>query len=227
MLIMFLRTVILYLLLVLVVRLMGKRQVGEMEPAEFVVTMLLANLAAGPMQDVTLSLASAVVPILAVLALELVLAVLTVKSVPLRSLLCGKPALLIANGRIDQRAMAANRICMDELAEQLREKDVFDLRTVKYAILETDGELTVLLKRGYRPATARDAGVDAAEPQLPWTIVSDGRLLKENLALSGRDIRWLNAVLKQQNAAVRDLFLLTVDPAGAVYAVRKEPPRPR
>ena len=219
---MLIRTILLYALLILSIRLMGKRQVGEMEPAEFVVTMLLANLAAGPMQDASLSLLSAVLPILAVLALELILAVLTLKSVRLRALLCGKPSILISDGVIDQRAMASNRISLDELTEQLREKDVFDLRSVKYAILETDGELSVLLQEGCKPASARDAGIKASVPQLPITIVSDGRLLQDNLRLSGRDQRWLRGVLKQQDAAVRELYLLTVDPAGAVYAVRKQ-----
>ena len=220
--IMFLRTLLLYALLVAAIRMMGKRQVGEMEPAEFVVTMLLANLAAGPMQDVTLSLASAALPILTVLATELILAVLTVRSVRLRALLCGKPTILIADGVVDQRALAKNRMCMDELTEQLREKDVFDLKTVKYAILETDGELSVMQYAKNRPASARDAGIRAAETELPFTILSDGRLLSQNLKRSGFDGEWLRRMLRAQDLRQRDVFLLTVDRSGKTILIKKE-----
>lgn len=219
---MFLRTLLLYALLVAAIRMMGKRQVGEMEPAEFVVTMLLANLAAGPMQDVTLSLASAALPILTVLATELILAVLTVRSVRLRALLCGKPTILIADGVVDQRALAKNRMCMDELTEQLREKDVFDLKTVKYAILETDGELSVMQYAKNRPASARDAGIRAAETELPFTILSDGRLLSQNLKRSGFDGEWLRRMLRAQDLRQRDVFLLTVDRSGKTILIKKE-----
>ena len=139
-----LRTGMLYGLLVLAIRLMGKRQVAEMEPAEFVVTMLLANLAAVPMQDNGLPLLSGVVPIFTVLGLELVLAVLSMKLLPVRRMLNGVPTLLIRDGVIDQRALAVSRVSLDELEQKLREKDVFDFSQVAYAILETDGELTVM-----------------------------------------------------------------------------------
>ena len=218
MLISFIRTIILYAALVLCIRLMGKRQVGEMEPAEFVVTMLLANLAAGPMQDGALPLLSALVPILTVLGLELVLAVLAMKS----RLLCGKPGILIREGVIDQKVLACNRISMDELAEQLREKDVFDLTSVQYAILETDGELSVMLRPERKPATAEAQGVAVEPASLPFTIVTDGKLMRQNLALSGYDLRWLRRELHRRKLAIRDLFLFTVDSNGKIVAVRKE-----
>lgn len=224
MLIAIIRTVLLYGLLVLTVRLMGKRQIGEMEPAEFVVTMLLANLAAGPMQDVSLSLVSALVPILTVLALELILAAATIKSIRLRALLCGKPSILVAEGRIDQKALRVNRVSIDELTEQLREKDVFDLNAVKYAILETDGALSVMLYPDFKPVCARDAGARTTEPDLPYTLISDGRLLSDNLAASGCDRSWLNAKLRAERLCVKDVFFLSVDRRGKTVLIRKEAP---
>ena len=222
MLISFFRTVLLYGLLVLCIRLMGKRQVGEMEPAEFVVTMLLANLAAGPMQDTALPLLSAALPILIVLALELMLAALSMKSELVSRLLCGKPEILINNGRIDQKVLARNRISMDELSEQLREKDVFDLSAVQYAILETDGTLSVMLYPTRKPAVAAVQGIEVPPTSLPYTIVTDGKLQQENLRLSGRDRAWLAQELKTRQLRLQELFLLTVDAFGRVVAVRKE-----
>lgn len=137
MLISFLRTVVLYLLLIVTVRLMGKRQIGEMEPAEFVVTMLLANLAAIPMQDSAIPLLSGLVPILVILGLELILAAVSLQSIRMRRLLCGKPVILMQNGKILERNLQRTRVNLDELTMHLREKGIFDLSTVKFAILET------------------------------------------------------------------------------------------
>lgn len=158
MLISFLRTVVLYLLLIVTVRLMGKRQIGEMEPAEFVVTMLLANLAAIPMQDSAIPLLSGLVPILVILGLELILAAVSLQSIRMRRLLCGKPVILMQNGKILERNLQRTRVNLDELTMHLREKGIFDLSTVKFAILETNGQLSTLLYAKEQPASARDAG---------------------------------------------------------------------
>ena len=152
------RTLFLYLVLIFAVRLMGKRQIGEMEPAEFVVTMLVANLAAIPMQDGAIPLYSGLVPILTVLGMELVLSGLILRSVRLRQLLCGKPVILIDNGKILQENLKSARINLDELTGQLRAKDVLDIRTVQFAILETSGDLSVFPYPKEKPASA-DSGL--------------------------------------------------------------------
>ena len=139
----YMRTIFLYLVLILVIRLMGKRQIGEMEASEFVVTMLVANLAAIPMQDGGIPLYSGLVPILTVLGVELVLSSLSLRSIRLRRLLCGKPVILIENGRVLQENMRATRVTMDELMGHLRDKDVMDVQTVQYALLVTLGTLSV------------------------------------------------------------------------------------
>lgn len=216
------RTLFLYLVLIFAVRLMGKRQIGEMEPAEFVVTMLVANLAAIPMQDGAIPLYSGLVPILTVLGMELVLSGLILRSVRLRQLLCGKPVILIDNGKILQENLKSARINLDELTGQLRAKDVLDIRTVQFAILETSGDLSVFPYPKEKPASAKDAGVQATGQHLPVTVVEDGYLSQENLERAKKDEKWLEKVLSQHNCDVKDTFLLTVDESGQVVWLGKE-----
>ena len=216
------RTIVLYLVLIGVIRLMGKRQIGEMEASEFVVTMLTANLAAIPMQDSGIPLYSGLVPILTVLGVELVLSWLIMKSVVIRKILCGKPVILIENGKLLQDNLRRTRVTLDELTGHLREKDVLDIRTVQYAILETDGNLSVFPYPKERPASAKDAGIQAKPQFLPVTIIEDGYFSQENLQKAGKDEAWLRDVLKEHNTAREDTLLLTVDAADKVVWLGKE-----
>ena len=218
----YLRTVILYLVLILVVRLMGKRQIGEMEPSEFVVTMLVANLAAIPMQDGAIPLYSGAIPILTVLGVELILSALAMKSLRVRRLLCGKPVILIDNGKLLADNLKKTRVTLDELTGHLREKDVLDLRSVQYAILETNGNLSVFPYPKEMPASAKDAGVQAKPRYLPYTVVSDGKILHENLALAGKTPDWVQRVLRQRGATLADTWLLMVDRQDTIIFYRKE-----
>ncbi len=211
MIIAFVRTLVLYLALILVLRLMGKRQVGQMEPSELVVAMLLADLASIPMQDITMPMYYGLIPIFTVLGLELLLSVLTLRSIKLRKLLCGKPVILIENGKLLQENMRKTRISIDELTGMLRQKDVLELSTVQYAILETDGELSVFPFPKDRPATAKEAGIQARKQSLPVTVVSDGRLLTKNLQKAKKDARWVEKVLRQRDCTLEDTWLLMVD----------------
>ena len=218
----YLRTLLLYMVLIFCVRLMGKRQIGEMEPAEFVVTMLLANLAAIPMQDGAIPLYSGLVSILTVLGMELVLSGLIMHSVIFRRFLCGKPVILINNGKILQENLRRTRVTLDELTGHLREKDVLDIRTVQYAILETDGNLSVFPYPKERPASAKDAGIHPKQQFLPVTIIEDGYLSQENLKHAGKDEAWLNQVLQENHAEAQETLLLTVDAADKVLWLGKE-----
>ena len=218
----YLRTVILYLILILSIRLMGKRQIGQMEASEFVVTMLVANLAAIPMQDGAIPLYSGLVPILTVLGLELMLSGLILKSMVMRRFFCGKPVILIENGKILQENLRRTRVTLDELTGHLREKDVLDLRSVQYAILETDGNLSVFPYPKYRPASARDAGIHPGKQFLPYTIIEDGFLSEENLKKAGKDRKWLTKILVEQGAEVENTFLLTVDDGDHIQWLGRE-----
>lgn len=216
------RAAVLYGVLIFAVRLMGKRQVGEMEPAEFVVTMLVANLASAPMQENTLPLVTGLVPIFTVLGLELILSMLALKFVPLRRVLCGTPLLLIRDGAVDQRALRMSRVSMDELTQKLREKDVFDLKTVKHAILETDGELSVLLYSACRPPSAQRLGLEVPDTELPCSVISDGRIQPGALRDAGYDRAWLKAELDRLGLRPEQVFLFTVDAGGGTLLIRKE-----
>lgn len=222
MLTLFLRAIFLYIVLIAVMRFLGKRQLGQLEPSEVVVTMVVANLAALPMQDQNFSVFSALIPIFAVLGMEYLLSVLSMRSVKLRKLLCGKPVILIENGKFLQDNMRKTRVTMDELISQLREKDVMDLTTVQYAILETGGNLSVFLYTKNRPAAAEEAGISVPDETLPITIISDGKLMEENLKKSGKDRRWLDKTLAQYKTSVPKTFLLTVDSQNKIYFCHKD-----
>ena len=219
----YIRTILLYLILIAVIRLMGKRQIGQMEPSEFVVTMLVANLAAIPIQDGEVPLLTGAVPLLTVLGLELVLAALSLRSIALRKLLCGKPVILIENGRILQQNLRKTRITLDELPGHLREKDVLDLQAVQFAILETNGNLSVFPYPKERPASAADAGIQARKQYLPITIITDGKLLKKNLQTAGKDPSWVQRVLSSRNSTTAQTWLLTVDASDRIVWYPKEP----
>ena len=216
------RTVLLYIVLIAVVRLMGKRQIGQMEASEFVVTMLIANLMAIPMQDGGIPLYSGVVPVLIVLGMELLLSGLSLRSIRIRRWLCGKPVILMENGKILQNNLRRTGVTLDELTSHLREKEVLDLSSVQYAILETNGNLSVFPYPKEKPAGARDAGVMVRQQFLPITIIEDGCLLRENLPLAKKDEAWLEKVLSQYNATVQTTWLLSVDTANHVLWLGKE-----
>ena len=224
MLISYLRAGFLYLVLILSVRLMGKRQIGQMEASEFVVTMLVANLASIPMQDAAIPLYSGLVPILVVLGMELTLSGLILRSVLIRRFFCGKPIILIDKGKILMDNLRRTRVTLDELTGHLRQKDVLDIQTVEFAILETDGSLSVFPYPKERPATAKEAGIQADKQYLPITIIEDGYLSKENLRKAGKDETWLEGILQKNHARQKDALLLTVDQMGHVVFLRKEQP---
>ena len=218
----YMRTIVLYTALILAIRLMGKRQIGQMEPSEFVVAMLVADLAAVPMQNNSIPLVNGLVPMLAVMGLELILSHLSLKSVRVRRLLCGKPVILIDNGKIVQENLRRTQVTLDELTGHLREKDVLDIQAVQYAILETNGNLSVFPYPAELPASAKDAGVKASKQYLPVTVVSDGRLMADNLKKAKKDGAWLRRVLQERGTTLEGTYLLTVDERNHVYYIPKE-----
>ncbi len=218
------RTVILYFLLIVGLRLTGKRQIGELEPIELVLAMLLSDLSSVPMQDFGIPLINGVVPILTLLSLSTLLSYASLRSVRLRRLICGEAALIISEGRILQGAMRRNRLTLDELTEELRGQGITDLKQVKYAVLETSGKLSVLPYPDAMPATPAQMGLAAEDDVfLPSVIINDGRLLRDNLARSGRDEAWLREQLRRRGAgSAEEIFLLSVDDRGTVICLPKE-----
>ena len=223
MIILFLRTLIVYVSLLAAMRLLGKRQLGEMELSEFVVAALIADMAAHPLQDIGIPLINALIPILTLFCCEVLISGAALKSVKLRELLFGKPSVLITRGRIDQAEMRKNRFTLDELTQELRAQGVTDLSKIEYAILETDGRLNVLLYPAEAPVTPAILGLSVQDSGCPIILICDGRILEENLKRSGHDLGWLQTALHDRGAEnARQVFLMSVNHAGQIYYCAKE-----
>ena len=222
----FSRTVILYFLIMTGLRLMGKRQIGELEPGELVLTMMISDLATVPMQDFGIPLLAGCIPILTLLALSMLLSQLSLSSLRFRRLVCGTPSVLIREGALQQEAMRKNRYTLDELLEELRGQGYSGVEDVKYAILENSGQLSVLPWTRRQPPTAQQLGLEVEEDTtLPVILVNDGRLLRRNLRAQGLDEAWLRETLQKEGlASYREAFLLTRDETGRVACVKKEGP---
>ena len=220
----FFRTVLLYILIVVGMRLMGKRQIGELEPSELVLTMMISDLASVPMQDFGIPLLAGFIPILTLLALSLFLSQLSLHNLRFRRLMCGSPTILIRNGEIQQSAMRKNRLTLDELLEELREQGYSDLQDIKYAILENSGQLSVFPWTTQQPPTVEQLGLEIQDDvTLPVVLINDGRVLQKNLTACGRDARWLQKQLQAEKvSSPREIFLLTLDEQGSVLCVKKE-----
>ena len=220
----FVRTIILYFFIMVGLRLMGKRQIGELDPSELVLTLMLSDLAAVPMQDFGIPLLSGLVPILTLLALSLLLSQLSLRSLRLRTLLCGPPVVLIRRGQLQQSAMRKNRFTIDELMEELREQGISRIEDVKYAVLENSGQLSVFPWTAQQPPTAEQLGLDLEDDvTLPVVLINDGRILRRNLTACGRNEAWLRKQLSREKvSSPREVFLLTLDEQGQVLCVRKE-----
>nr|WP_326125746.1 DUF421 domain-containing protein [uncultured Oscillibacter sp.] len=220
----FARTVILYFLIMIGLRLMGKRQIGELEPSELVLTMMISDLATVPMQDFGIPLLAGVIPILTLLALSMLMSQLSLRNLRFRELVCGTPAVLIRHGVIQQKTMRENRYTLDELLEELRCQGISCVEDVKYAVLENSGQLSVLPWTRQQPPTAAQLRLELEDDvTLPTVLINDGRLLRKNLAACGRDRAWLDTQLRErQLSSPGEVFLLTLDEQGQVNCVKKE-----
>ena len=217
-----LRTVILYFLIMTGLRLMGKRQIGELEPSELVLTMMISDLATVPMQDFGIPLLAGVIPILTLLSLSMLLSQLSLLSLRFRELMCGTPSILIRNGKLQQDAMRKNRYTLDELLEQLRGQGYVSVDEVRWAVLENSGQLSILPWARQRPPTAEELGLTTEEDELPFILINDGRIVRRNLARSGRNEAWLQKELRRTGHSAGEIFLLTVDGSGKVLCIPKE-----
>ena len=220
----FLRTVILYFLIMAGLRIMGKRQIGELEPSELVLTMMISDLATVPMQDFGIPLLAGVIPILTLLAISMLLSQISLRHLRFRAIVCGTPSVLIRNGELQQDAMRRNRYTLDELLEELRGQGISNIADVKYAVLENSGQLSVLPWAAQQPPTASQLGLEVKDDvTLPVVLINDGRVLAKNLTLCGKDNVWLNKTLRKEKvSSPREVFLMTLDEQGQVVCVKKE-----
>ena len=217
------RTIIIYLALLVTMRVLGKRQLGELELSEFVVAALIADLASHPLQDLGIPMINGLVPIFTLFCCEVLITGLSLKSIRLRGFLFGKPSFLIVRGKIDQAEMRKSRFTSEELMQELRSKSCTDISSVEYGILETDGTLNVILFPAERPATAGQLGISTSDGGYPSIVINDGRVIDTNLRKLGLDRNWLSAELKRQGrGSEKDIFLMTVNQSRKVYISVKE-----
>lgn len=219
----FVRTVILYIVIMASMRFMGKRQLGQLEPSELVVAVLISDLAASPLQSTGIPLLHGLIPVAILVCCEILVSGAVVKSIKFRAFICGKPSVLVKNGVIDQREMHKNRFTIDELTEELRGKGITDIGNVKYAILETDGALSVLPYPSECPVTADQLGIEPEDAGYPSIIINNGRVLDGNLRMIGLNDAWLGKQLKKRGFSSPDeVYLMTVDGLGRIYFSAKE-----
>lgn len=205
-----LRAALLYFFVIIGLRLMGKRQIGEMQPGELVVTLLISEMAAIPLQDISQPVLLGIAAISTLVFLEVTLSVVVLKIPKLHRLISGSSRIIIKNGVVNQKEMKSLRITISDLVELLRDRDVYDISTVAYAIMETNGSLNVLLKGTEQPVTKADLG-KKAQAALPLPIISDGIIMKDAMKELGLDKRDIDNIVKENKAKTADIFLLQVD----------------
>lgn len=216
------RTAILYLFVILGMRIMGKRQIGDMQPNELVTTILISEIATIPIQDIKQPVINGIIAILFLVSLEVLLSVVALKSDRIRRLIDGRPTIIIRHGKIDQTAMKKLRLTVDDLLESLRQEQVFAVEDVEYAIIETNGHMSVMLKPSKRPYTAGQAGAKLTDDGIQVPVICDGKLRDEFMRSVGMTESQLKKALRKSKVAQDDIFLMTVDANGKYKVVKKE-----
>lgn len=217
-----LRTLILYLSVVIAVRVMGKRQIGELDPSELVITILISDLAAIPMQDLGIPLFAGVIPIVTLISVEILMSFFSLKSRRFRRLINGQPAIIIRKGKLDIHKLRQMRLTTDEVIETLRKQSVSSVSDVKYGVIEPDGSLSIVLKQPQQPVTAEMLGLSPKDQGLPVVVVSDGKLVPRSLQLLQRDEQDVVNQLRNQGLTIAEVFLMTLDDCGNVFVQPKE-----
>ena len=217
-----LKTTILYFFLTFIVRIMGKRQIGQLQPGELVVTIMISELAVLPLEDENIELWKAIVPVVSLALLEIAVSFIALKSIKLRALLQGNSVTVIRNGQPDVKQMRKLRYSTDDLLEALRQKDVFNIEDVQYAVAETDGSLSVLLKPEKRNATVSDVGAKPDDSGFPRVIISDGRTLCAQIRKSVLTEKDVEKYLKTRKTDIKDVLIMTVDDRGNITLVTKK-----
>ncbi len=215
------RTVILYSAVIFAVRVMGKRQIKEMQASEIVVTLMISNIAAMPMQEVGISIFTAIIPIVTLVVMEVGMSYLMLIIPSFREMISGMPVVVIEKGQVNQAAMRSLRFSNEDLFEELRKKDIFDISSVEYAIIETDGTLSVLQKSGELPATASQVGADSGKSGLNALIISDGSVDRQSAQLVGWTTQKIALALNAEHVSIDDVFIMSGNADGDYQIIRK------
>lgn len=222
MLLIFLRAIILYTLVLLVMRCMGKREIGQLQPFELAISIMIADLASTPMADTGIPLTNGIIPILALLVMHLVISILNIKSIKARQILCGKPSILIYRGKINEKNLKKERFTVNELEERLRGNNIVNIGDVEYAILETSGQITVIQKPNKRTTIPEDFGIEPEYEGIAYDLVVDGKVMYENLKILKKDYDWLKKQVNKFGILPEQALLVTIDGKGNFFCQKKE-----
>ena len=222
MLVTFFRAILLYIIVLIVMRLMGKREIGQLQPFELAISIMIADLASIPMTDTGVPISNGIIPILGLLVMHLVISVVNLKSIKAREIICGKPRILIYRGKIDEKALKKERFTINELEVRLRGNNVVNLCDVEYAILETSGNITVIQKPEKRNTIPEDFNIVPDYEGISYDLVVDGKIMDENLKKLGKNYQWLKKQVEKFNIRPEEALVVTIDAKGQIFCQEKE-----
>ena len=221
MLLTFFRAIILYILVLIVMRLMGKREIGQLQPFELAISIMIADLASIPMTDTGVPISNGIIPILGLLVMHLMISIINMKSIRAREIICGKPTILIYRGKIDEKALKKERFTINELEERLRGNNIFNLGDVEYAILETSGQVTVIQKPEKRNTIPEDFNIVPEYEGIPYDLVIDGIIMDDNLKTLGKNREWLKKQVEKFKMKPEEALVVTYDGKGQIFCQKK------
>lgn len=219
--IVFFRAVLLYFIIIFSVRLMGKRQIGELQPSELVVTILMSNIATLPVEDISIPMIMGVVPIFTLVCLDVIISHLSMKFRPLRKAVSGTPKIIISDGRIDQKVMRDLRFTADDLMESLRSVQVFDVSEVQLAVVETTGKISVCQKKEFQPVTCSDMNIRTQNQNPPVMVINDGEISPAAINFLGLDKSWLDKVLSKEKLSPKEVYIMSAQSEEQYTIIRK------
>ena len=222
MLITFIRSIILYILVLVVMRLMGKREIGQLQPFELAIAIMIADLATIPMSEIGIPIINGIIPILGLLVMHLTISYINLKSVKLRGLICGKPSILIYRGKINEDIMIKERFTVNELQERLRTNNISSISDVEYAILETSGQISVIEKPNKRNTKPEDFNIMPEYEGMSYDLVIDGVIMYENLKILNKDYKWLKNQVNKFKIEPEDALLVTINGNNDIFCQEKK-----
>ena len=222
MLVLFIRSILIYIVVLVIMRMMGKREIGQLQPFELVIAIMIADLAATPIANSGIPLTNGIIPILGLLFMDLLISVANMKSIKVRQLISGKPAILIFRGKIDEKKLRKERFTINELQERLRDKNIMSLGDVEYAILETSGQINVIQKPSKRGIIPEDLSIEPEYEGISYDLVIDGKIMYDNLKLLNKDYIWLKKEIRKFGYTPEETLVATIDGKGQLFCQKKE-----
>lgn len=222
MLVLFIRSILIYIVVLIVMRLMGKREIGQLQPFELVIAIIIADLAAIPISNSGIPITDGIIPILGLLVMDLFISLGNMKSLKFRQFISGKPSILIFRGKINEKVLIKERFTINELQEKLRDKDVMNLGDVEYAILETSGQINVILKPNKRNTTPEDFNIEPDYEGISYDLVIDGTIMYDNLKILEKDYKWLKKEVRKFGYTPEEALIVTIDGKGQIFSQKKE-----